>query len=92
VIDHTGELQIGDTVIYQKMKDEVVLLNMENQHYYGLDDVAAAMWDRLLTDGNIDSAASSLEKIYNVDPVVLRADLEILVGDLLAAGLLRHAT
>lgn len=82
-------VEIADSVIYQKLKDEVVLLNMDNQHYYGLDDVGSAMWHALLEHGEVDSAAVAIERDYEVDGKVLRADLENLVHALVDAGLLK---
>ena len=84
-------IQIGDTVIYQKLKEEVVLLNIESQRYYGLDDVGSARWDAILKYGDVESAAAVLEKMYDVDGAVLRADLAVFLRELSAAGLLTTA-
>jgi hypothetical protein len=82
---------IGDAVLYQELEDEVVLLNMENQQYYGLNDVGAQMWKCLLELGNVAVAGDRLCTSYETDPTVIRADLEGLVRDLLSAGLLKAA-
>ena len=87
-----ARVQIGDSVIYQKLQDEVVLLNMESQHYFGLDGVGAAMWEALLRHGDVESAAASLHPLYQVDQATLRSDLQALVGSLVTAGLLKSAT
>lgn len=82
---------IGDAVLYQELEDEVVLLNMENQQYYGLNDIGAEMWKCLLELGNVAVAGDRLCDSYETDPTVVRADLESLVRDLLSAGLLKAA-
>jgi hypothetical protein len=82
---------IGDAVLYQELEDEVVLLNMANQQYYGLNDVGAQMWKCLIELGNVATAGDRLCNSYEVDPTVFRADLEDLVNDLLSAGLLKAA-
>jgi hypothetical protein len=84
-------VRISDAALYQKIEDEVVILNMENQHYYGLDDVGASMWRALLQHGSLESAAASMEEYYDVDPSVLRRDLDALVRALIAEGLLQSA-
>jgi hypothetical protein len=84
-------VHISDAAIYQKIQEEVVILNMENQHYYGLDDVGASMWQALLQHGSVEAAAASMEEYYHVDPSVLRRDLDTLVRALVAAGLLKPA-
>jgi len=88
--DLTGNIRIGDSVLYQELEDEVVLLNMENQEYYGLNDVGARMWKSLIETGNVAASADSLSGLYQADETVIRADLESLVRDLAAAGLLRR--
>jgi Coenzyme PQQ synthesis protein D (PqqD) len=82
---------IGDSVVYHELDDEVVLLNMANQQYYGLNDVGAQMWKCLLEKGSVATAGDWLCSSYEADPTVLRADLEGLVRSLLSAGLLKEA-
>jgi hypothetical protein len=87
-----GAVAIGEAVLYQELEGEVVLLNMANQEYYGLNDVGAQMWKCLLESaGSVDSAEALLGKTYDIEPSVIRADLERLVGELLKVGLLRAA-
>ncbi|MGA2713901.1 MAG: PqqD family protein [Bryobacteraceae bacterium] len=80
---------IADAVLYQELEDEVVLLNMENQQYYGLNDVGAKMWKSLMESGNIAVAGELLSQTYEIEQAVIRSDLESLVRDLLKAGLLK---
>jgi hypothetical protein len=82
---------IGDSVLYQELEDEAVLLNMANQQYYGLNDVGAQMWKCLIELGDVSTAGDRLCSSYEVDPAVFRADLEELVRNLLSAGLLKAA-
>jgi len=84
-----GKLEIGDSVLYQALHDEVVLLNLANQRYYGLDDVGSRMWKSLLENGSVTQATAHLCEIYDAEETVIRTDLEVLVRDLLAAGLLK---
>jgi hypothetical protein len=86
-----ANVAIGDSVLYQELEDEAVLLNMANQQYYGLNDVGAQMWKCLIELGDVSTAGDRLCSSYEVDPVVFRADLEELVRNLLSAGLLKAA-
>jgi hypothetical protein len=88
--DLTGNIRIGESVLFQELEDEVVLLNMENQEYYGFDDVGARMWKSLMETGNIAASADRLSGLYDADQTVIRADLESLVRDLTGAGLLQR--
>ncbi len=89
--DLTGNIRIGESVLFQELEDEVVLLNMENQEYYGLNDVGARMWKSLMDTGNVAASADRLSGLYEADETVIRADLESLVRDLTAAGLLQRS-
>jgi hypothetical protein len=82
---------IADSVLYQELEDEAVLLNMANQQYYGLNDVGAQMWKSLAEAGNIADAEERLLNMYEIERPALRFDLEALVRDLLKAGLLTPA-
>ena len=80
---------IADGVLYQELEDEAVLLNMENQQYFGLNDVGARMWKSLMEAGTIAAAGDLLGETYGIEQTIIRADLEGLVRDLLNAGLLK---
>ncbi len=53
-------VQPDDDVIYQALKDEIVLLNMKNQQYFGLDDVGSDMWKLLVEYGDVETVAERL--------------------------------
>lgn len=80
---------IGDSVLYQELEDELVLLNMTTQQYYGLNNVGAQMWKSLMETGTVTATSDALGRIYDAQPSVIQADLEALVRDLLKAGLLK---
>jgi Coenzyme PQQ synthesis protein D (PqqD) len=82
---------IPDSVLYQELEEEAVLLNMANQEYFGLNDVGAQMWRSLAEAGSIAEAEAMLLEIYEIEQPTLRSDLETLVRDLLNAGLLTPA-
>lgn len=79
----------GDEVIFQPLHDEMVLLNMKTQEYFGLDDVGAEMWNLLVQHGDVEQVAAILTERYDVDRETLRRDLVALIGRLLEAGLLK---
>jgi hypothetical protein len=84
-------VRIGEAVLYQTLQDEVVLLNMENQQYYGLNDTGARMWKLLMELQNLERVTERLDASYDVDPALLRTDFQRLVSDLLQRGLLQAA-
>lgn len=86
-----GAVMIGDSVLFQELEDEVVLLNMANQQYYGLNDVGAQMWKTLLETSSVTAALDRLTELYEVEHDVLDSDLQGLIRELLDAGLLKNA-
>lgn len=86
-----ARVEPGDDVIYQALKDEIVLLNMKDQRYFGLDDVGSAMWKLLVEHGDVETVADRLSAEYDVDRATVRADLGVLIRNLMAAGLLKWA-
>ena len=91
-MDHAsvGKVKIGDSVLFQELEEEVVLLNIANQEYYGLNDVGAEMWKSLIELGSVAAAGDRLSTRYEIDDTVIRADLQALVRALMAAGLLQE--
>jgi hypothetical protein len=75
-------------VIFQVLEGAAVLLNLDTELYFRLNDVGAAMW-RMLAEGTApDQVVEELLPRYEVEAATLRADLERLIADLVAAGLL----
>ena len=82
------DVVIGEEVLYQTLQDEVVLLNIKSQKYYGLNDVGARMWELLLEHRNVAKVADILSRTYDGEEAAIRADLNRLIEDLLKGGLL----
>jgi hypothetical protein len=78
-----------DGVLAREVEGEMVLLNLTTERYYGLDAVGADIVTRL-TQGSMTDALASLIHDYEVDGDVLRPDVDHLVGELEAAGLLER--
>jgi hypothetical protein len=84
-----GDVELGESALYQTIGDEVVVLNLITERYYGLDNVAAAMWHLLLEQRNVATVACILAGEYAADESVIRTDLDRLVIELVDAGLLK---
>ena len=82
-------VEIPDDVSMNVLKGEAVLLNLVDETYYGLDEVGTSMWIRLRDSDSIQDAYESLLAEYEVDPEVLRRDLEELIEKLAARGLVK---
>ncbi|HSI52905.1 MAG: PqqD family protein [Ramlibacter sp.] len=80
----------GD-VMARRVGDETVLLDLASGNYYGLDPVGARIW-QLLSDGKtLAQACEVLLAEYDVTRAALEQDVERLVAELGAKGLLTVA-
>lgn len=84
-----ARVAIPETVIFQELSDEVVLLNMASEKYYGLDDVGARMWQLLMEHGDTAAVLTQLCSYYAADEATLRQDLAALLTKLEAEGLVQ---
>jgi len=63
------------------------MLNLDNERYYGLDDVGSRMYSVLTSSESIEAAYELLVREYKVEGELLRSDLLMLVDKLLEQGL-----
>lgn len=90
-IPFTTRLTAPESVLIREISGEAVLLNLDNESYYGLDDMGTHMWNVLTTSPSIQDAYAALLQEYDVEPERLAADLADLVGKLVEHGLVAVA-
>jgi hypothetical protein len=88
-ISFSDRVKIPDDVLISKLQEESVILNLDSERYYGLDDVGTRILSVLTTSESIEAAYQTLLKEYEVDSEVLRKDLATLVGNLVEQGLIQ---
>ena len=76
-------------VLVRLLDQESVLLNLESEQYFGLDETGTRMWQVVTTSPNIDAAYQELLAEYDVQPEMLRENLNELLGRLVEHGLLQ---
>jgi hypothetical protein len=79
-------------VLVRQLERETVLLNLDTERYFGLDEVGTRMWFRLTDSDSIEMAYEKLLSECEVDGVVLRQNLAELLDQLVANGLLDVAS
>jgi len=78
---------IPEDVMISRVEDEIVLLNLESEQYFALDDIGARVWELLSEYGSTEIVIEQMTTEYDVDPDEFRADLSKLLSDLQEAGL-----
>lgn len=87
-MDLTGKkVAPADNVLVREMQGESVLLHLDSESYFGLDEVGTGMWRALVSASTVDEAFDALLRDYDVEPQCLREDLERFVERLAQAGL-----
>ncbi len=79
---------IPETVLFRQLEDESVLLHLNKEMYYGLDDVGTRMWTVLAESESIREAFDVLAAEYDIEPDALEKDLIGLIENLINKGLL----
>jgi hypothetical protein len=88
-ISFSDRVRIPDDVLISRLQEESVILNLDSERYYGLDDVGTRILSVLTNSDSIAAAYESLLAEYDVDSVVLREDLLALVENLLQQGIVQ---
>jgi hypothetical protein len=90
-ISFSDRVQVPEGVLISKLQDEAVILNLDSERYFGLDDVGTRILTVLTNSESIEAAYESLLAEYDVDGTVLRQDLLALIESLLQQGLVQIA-
>ena len=88
IISFSDRVKVPADVLISNLQGESVILNLDSERYFGLDDVGTRFLSVLTTSDSIEAAYNTLVTEYNVDGAVLRNDLLALVENLVNQGLL----
>jgi hypothetical protein len=84
----TARFRSAPHVHARRFDHETVLLSLVEGKYFALDDVGGAIWEHLTHGKTLDEAVALLLADYEIDEASLRADVQRLADELVAAGLL----
>jgi len=74
--------------VFQTIADEVMALSFHTGKLARLDPIATEVWREVAECGSIAEARRRLAERYDVDAEVLARDVDMIIGELVAAGLL----
>jgi hypothetical protein len=81
-------IKIREQVMKRNVDEETLILNLDNENYYGLDAVGTRFLEVLLEASSIQQAYDVLLKEYDVDPETLQTDLKKLLNLLERNGII----
>jgi len=77
----------SESVFAQLVDDEMVLLDMESENYFGLDEVGTSIWNAMQENETLEEVFSVLLEQYDVGEEMLKNDLLNFVTKLVDNGL-----
>ena len=83
----TDRFTISDEVLSQEVNGETVLLDLEGEIYFGLNEVGTRIWQLLESGQTVAEAVSTLIAEYDVSQQQLETDVSELLAKLIKAGL-----
>jgi len=85
-----AKVLFSDTVFAQEVDGEMVLLDMNTENYFGLDEVGTAIWQAIEeNNGELVKVLKVLLEQYDVEEDVLKKDLLVFVDRLVESGLVK---
>ena len=82
------KITISSEVLSQEVDGETVLLDLESESYFGLDEVGTRIWQLLNETSNLQTVFDTLLGEYDVDEKQLEKDLQDHVAHLVEEGLI----
>ena len=85
----TAQVRLAKDVLMQKVGDDAILLNLNTENYFALDQVGTRIIDTLQESDSVTQAVQKLMRIYEVDEGKLTKDAVRLVEECKEHGLLQ---
>lgn len=79
---------LSPDVISQEVSGETVLLDLESENYFGLDEVGTRVWQLIQVSGDLENVFNTLLDEYEVSPQRLQEDLDKLLTEINGLGLI----
>ena len=83
------KVTFAETVFAQEVDGEMVLLDMESENYFGLDEVGTSIWQAMQEKETLKEVFELLLEQYEVESEVLENDLSDFLGKLVESGLVK---
>ncbi len=88
-IEPTARVRLAKGVLMQKVGDDAILLNLNTENYFTLDETGTRIIDTLQESDSLNQAVRELVGIYEVDESKLTSDAIRLVEECEQHGLLQ---
>ena len=83
-IDEQTIIRRSDALLVAPVGEEMIMTNLEKDHYYGLDDIGSEIWRRLETPCTFGVLVDGLAADYDADRAVIASDVRKLLSEMAA--------
>ena len=80
-------IKLSPDVISQEVSGETVLLDLESENYFGLDEVGTRIWQLIKETNDLQIIFNTLLDEYEVKEDRLQQDLDVLLSEISGLGL-----
>jgi len=84
----SSHIKISREVLSQEVSGETVLLDLQSESYFGLDEVGTRIWQLLQQEGCLQQVFDTMLEEFDVDEKQLEKDLGDLLDKLTDEGLI----
>jgi hypothetical protein len=75
--------KVSEEVLYSKIDEEVILMSIEADSYFGLDPVGSYIWELLSKQpASINELVAIMMEEYEVDEDTCRKDVQAFINDM----------
>jgi hypothetical protein len=82
--------QATKDLLSSKIDDEVIIMGLQTDKYYGLDAIASRIWELLEEPRSLDELVSLLREEYEVEEDICRQETLALLQDLSSQKLIHE--
>lgn len=77
-------------VVEQAFEDEMIILDLERDLYFSLNDVGRILWTQIAAGVSFEAMLAHLDTCFDAPATTLRQDTLEFLQQLLDAGLIQH--
>lgn len=87
-----ARVRVPERVLMRLVGEELVLLNLDEENYYGLNAVGARLMQLAETGATLEGIVERMLTEFEVGREQLELDVRTVAAELIAAGLLENGT
>jgi len=79
----------SDDLLASTVENELVMISIEQGHYYALDDIGSLIWEILATPTTVAELCAQMQSRFAVAPAECEADVRAFLTELLEKGMVK---